>query len=123
MVDIKPVKLYGLIRMVNPFKVILVLEALNLPYEIVEVPYSETKSPSYVAINPNGRVPSLVDPNNNDFAISESGAIIEYLVDKYDTDRKISFERGSNDYYLAKQWLHFQVHTYIHIPTHDSYPF
>lgn len=39
----------------------------------------------------------------------ESGAIIEYLVDKYDKDQKISFAPGSAEAYLAKQWIFFQA--------------
>lgn len=109
MVDIKPLKLYGDIYAVNAFKVMIALKVLGLPYEVIEIPYSETKSPAYVEVNPNGRLPSLVDPNNNNFTIWESGAVIEYLVDRYDKNGAISFEHGSNNYYLAKQWLHFQV--------------
>lgn len=109
MVDIKPLKVYGEIWAVNSFKVMIVLKVLGIPYEVVDIPFSDVKSPDYVKVNPNGRLPSLVDPNNNDFTIWESAAIIEYIIDRYDKDGTISFERGSNDYYLAKQWLHFQV--------------
>jgi len=54
-------------------------------------------------------VPALIDPNNNDFVIWESGAIIEYLVEKYDKEHKLSFPQGSNEYYETKQWLYFQT--------------
>lgn len=109
MSELAPLKLYGEIWLPNPFKVIIVLALLDLPYETENIPFQNVKDPSYVAINPNGRLPALIDPNNGGFTIWESGAIIEYLVERYDKGNKLSFEAGSNDFYLAKQWLHFQV--------------
>lgn len=52
-------------------------------------------------------VPAIEDPNTG-ITIWESGAIIEYLVDEYDTTEKISYKSKPEKYYL-KQWLHFQV--------------
>lgn len=46
---------------------------------------------------------------NTDLTLWESGAIIEYLIEKYDTENKLSFPSGSTLTYLAKQWLFFQV--------------
>jgi glutathione S-transferase len=66
------------------------------------------KTREYLAINPNGRLPAIYDPNT-DLTLWESGAIIEYLVDRYDTSRKISFEPGSKEAQLARQWLFFQA--------------
>ena len=54
------------------------------------------------------KVPSIQDPNTG-LTLWESGAIIEYLVERYDTSHKLSFAPGSNESYLAKQWLLFQV--------------
>ncbi|KAM5476048.1 Transcriptional regulator ure2 [Microsporum audouinii] len=105
---IKPLKLYGGIFPANPFKVALVLEELGLPYETEQVSVAERKQAPFTKINPNGRTPALYDPNT-DLKIWESGAIVSYLVDKYDKDHKIGFPRDSNEYYLANQWLHFQM--------------
>ncbi|KAI9934516.1 hypothetical protein ASPWEDRAFT_643090 [Aspergillus wentii DTO 134E9] len=102
-----PIKLYGHIGP-NPLKVMIVLNLLNIPYEVEEVPFSDVKKPEYTAVNPNGRIPSIHDPNTG-LTLWESGAIIEYLVDKYDTDNKLSFANGSPEFYQAKQWLHFQM--------------
>ncbi|KAJ6088361.1 hypothetical protein N7486_009622 [Penicillium sp. IBT 16267x] len=57
---------------------------------------------------PNGRLPAIYDPNT-DLRLWESGAIVEYLVERYDTSRKISFESGSMEAQLARQWLFFQA--------------
>lgn len=106
--SLQPLKLYGHRPGPNPVKVLILLNELSLPYTIDPVPFSEVKSPSYLSLNPNGRLPTLHDPNT-DLTIWESGAIIEYLVDRYDTSRRLSFEPGTHDFYLAKQWLHFQM--------------
>ena len=86
----------------------MVLEELELPYEIVNIPFSDLKQLEYLTITPNGRVPAIVDPNAN-LTLWESGAIVEYLIEKYDRERKISFEPGTNEAALARQWLFFQV--------------
>ncbi|KAK2861238.1 hypothetical protein FQN49_004412 [Arthroderma sp. PD_2] len=108
MSTVKPLKLYGEIFPSNPLKVALILEELGIPYERVEVPPGEKKQAPFVKINPNGRTPGLYDPNT-DLTIWESGAIITYLVEKYDKDHKLSFPRDTNEYHLANQWLHFQM--------------
>ncbi|KAL2199884.1 glutathione S-transferase [Corynascus similis CBS 632.67] len=105
--DLKPITLYGK-GGPNPPKVAIILDELGLPYEIDAVPFSDVKKPEYLAINPNGRLPSIRDPNAN-LTLWESGAIVEYLIEKYDTNHKLSFPAGSNEAYLAKQWLFFQT--------------
>ncbi|KAK3332752.1 glutathione S-transferase [Cercophora scortea] len=104
---LQPIKVWGRIGP-NPPKVAILLEELSLPYEIVDVAFSEVKSPEYVAVNPNGRLPAIHDPNTN-LTLWESGAILEYLIERYDTQHKLSFAPGSNESYLAKQWLFFQT--------------
>lgn len=106
--DLKPIKVWGK-GGPNPPKVAMILEELGLPHEIITVPFSDVKKPDYLAINPNGRLPAIKDPNT-DLTLWESGAIVEYLIEQYDAeDHKLSFPAGSNDYYLAKQWLFFQT--------------
>ncbi|KAF1963087.1 glutathione S-transferase [Byssothecium circinans] len=92
----------------NPPKVAMVLETLGIPYEFAETTFATIKEPAYLAVNPNGRLPAIYDPNT-DTTLWESGAIIEYLVETYDKDGKISFPKGSKEYFHAKQWLFFQV--------------
>ncbi|KAL2847306.1 glutathione S-transferase [Aspergillus pseudodeflectus] len=102
------ITLYGHGPSPNPWKVAALLAELDLPYNWIELDQKQIKSEPYTLINPNGRLPAIEDPNTG-IAIWESGAIIEYLVETYDKEHTISFEHGSKDYFLAKQWLHFQM--------------
>ncbi|KZF23494.1 glutathione S-transferase Ure2-like protein [Xylona heveae TC161] len=92
----------------NPWKVVMILEELSLSYKnhFFE-DLADLKKPAYEKINPNGRVPAIEDPNTG-ITLWESGAIIEYLIDTYDKDNKLSFT-SFPEKYLTKQWLYFQV--------------
>ena len=105
--SIKPIKVYGQ-GGPNPPKVAIILKELGLPYEVEPIQISDVKQPHYVAINPNGRLPSIADPNTN-ITLWESGAIVEYLIERYDKDRRLSFAPGSPESYHTKQWLFFQA--------------
>ncbi|KAF2728067.1 glutathione S-transferase [Polyplosphaeria fusca] len=91
----------------NPWKVVLVLQELGVPYEYHSFPFAEVKNKPYTDINPNGRVPAIEDPNTG-VKIWETGAIILYLIEQYDTDHKISFPDLTNRS-LCNQFLFFQV--------------
>ncbi|KAI1778210.1 glutathione transferase [Hypoxylon cercidicola] len=93
----------------NPWKVIIVLEELGLPYDIVWIPYSEIKSEPYTSLNPNGRLPSMIDPNKN-ITLWESGAIINYLIATYDTELRLTYgDERLEDKWLLQSWLMFQM--------------
>lgn len=71
----------------NSVRVPIALEEMGLDYEIeaINVRQGEQKRPEYLAINPNGKVPVLVDPDGPEgrpFVLSESGAILLYLARK-----------------------------------------
>lgn len=71
----------------NSVRVPIVLEELELAYDLkpINVRKGEQKAPSYLAINPNGKVPVLVDPDGPDgrpLTLTESGAILIYLAEK-----------------------------------------
>lgn len=104
---VKPINVYVIPPGPNPWKVIIILEELGIPYELKMLGYAEVKSEPFVSINPNGRVPAIEDPNTG-ITIWESGAIVEYLVDQYDKEEKISYSSFPEKYHL-KQWLHFQM--------------
>jgi glutathione S-transferase len=65
----------------NPMKVALLLEELGLPYQAVPVDTrkGEQFAPAFLAVNPNGKVPALVD---GDAVVFDSNAILLYLADK-----------------------------------------
>lgn len=84
----------------------ITLEELGIPYEKVEV--EDVKSAAFLKFNPNGRTPVIVDPNNDDFTLWESGAIIEYLVETYDALGTLTLEDRKSRW-LLRQYLHFQM--------------
>ncbi|KAM0544813.1 hypothetical protein ACHAPJ_011643 [Fusarium lateritium] len=102
----KPITVYVLGGGPNPFKVLIALEELEVPYNKIDV--ENPKSESFLKINPNGRTPAITDPNNSNFTLWESGAIVEYLVDRYDAGGKLSLN-DPNQKWLLKQYLHFQM--------------
>src|SRR5204862_3679939 len=68
------------------------------------------KEPWFLEINPNGRIPALTDTFTDGKAIRifESGSILQYLAEQYDTDYKISYPRGTREAYEVNSWLFFQ---------------
>ncbi|KAL4892472.1 glutathione S-transferase [Aspergillus ambiguus] len=106
--SLKPITLWSHPGGPNPWKAVMVFEDLGIPYETKFVPFSEIKKDAFISVNPNGRVPAIEDPNTG-ITLWESGAIVEYLVETYDKENKISFKSGTPEYYQAKQWLHFQM--------------
>lgn len=87
-------------------QIVIILEELGLPYIGEFIEFVDLKKPGFEAINPNGRVPAIHDPNT-DITLWESGAIVAYLIDKYDPENKISY-KSSPEKYLLQQWEHFQ---------------
>ncbi|KAK7701740.1 hypothetical protein SLS64_010188 [Diaporthe eres] len=102
----KPITVYVLGGGPNPFKVLITLEELGIPYHKVEV--EDVKSEAFLKLNPNGRTPVIVDPNNDNFILWESGAIIEYLIETYDAPGTLTLEDRKSRW-LLQQYLHFQM--------------
>jgi GST-like protein len=69
---------------VNGYKVAIALEELGLEYTVKDLNLGalEQKKPEYLKINPNGRIPAIVDKDANDAAVFESGACLIYLAEK-----------------------------------------
>lgn len=89
------------------WKASVALEELKLPYEVkvINLMAQEQKQPDYLQINPNGRIPTIVDRDNDDFAVFESGAILVYLAEK--TGRLMPTDAKGRS--LVMQWLMFQM--------------
>ncbi|KAL3418362.1 URE2 [Phlyctema vagabunda] len=103
----KPITLHGHTGGPNPWKVAIILEELNIPYTYNVIDFADMKKPEYEKICINGRVPAIEDPNTG-ITLWESGAIIEYLVETYDTKNTLTYTT-TPEKFLVKQWLHFQV--------------
>ncbi|MBN8455227.1 glutathione S-transferase N-terminal domain-containing protein [Accumulibacter sp.] len=91
----------------NGHKISIALEELALPYSVhtLDLAQREQKQPWFLAINPNGRIPAIVDRAAADFAVFESGAILIYLAEK--TDRLLP--QDARDRSRVLQWLMFQM--------------
>jgi GSH-dependent disulfide-bond oxidoreductase len=91
----------------NGWKISIALEELGLAYTVHALSFStqEQKAEAYLKINPNGRIPTIVDRGNGDFAVFESGAILIYLADK--TRRLIPEDPKGRSRVI--QWLMFQM--------------
>lgn len=83
------------------------LEELGVNYEIHEISFDkkEQKEPWYTELNPNGRIPTIVDRSQNNFVVFESGAILWYLAEKYGRFLPSGPKLRSE----TLQWLMFQV--------------
>lgn len=91
----------------NGQKISIALEELGLPYRVHALSFDrkEQKAPEYLKINPNGRIPAIVDAENEDFAVFESGAILLYLAEK--TGRLLPADAKGRSTVI--QWLMFQM--------------
>jgi GSH-dependent disulfide-bond oxidoreductase len=92
----------------NGIKVSAMLEETGLDYEPHRVPLSETTTPEFLALNPNNKIPAILDPDGPDgrqVALFESGAILIYLADK--TGRFLPNDPVAR--YETLQWLMWQM--------------
>lgn len=94
-------------RTPNGFKASVALEELGLPYEAraLDLKAEEQKQDWFLALNPNGRIPAIIDHDANDLVVFESGAILMHLAER--TGRLLP--DGPAGRSQALQWLMFQV--------------
>ncbi len=96
----------------NGQKASIALEELELPYSVraIDLGAREQKEPEFLALNPNGRIPVIIDHDNTDhenkgFTVFESGAILHYLADKAGK----LLPEDANQRSVVLQWLMFQM--------------
>lgn len=91
----------------NGWKASVALEELGIPYEVHRISLSkgQQKSPEYLALNPNGRIPTIVDRDAGGFAVFESGAILIYLAEI--TGKLMPTDAKGRSTVI--QWLMFQM--------------
>ena len=91
----------------NGHKVSIALEELALPYtlQVINLSEGEQKEPAFLKLNPNGRIPAIVDRAADDFAVFESGACLVYLAEKTGMLMPTDVKGRST----VMQWLMFQM--------------
>lgn len=91
----------------NGYKVSIMLEETGLEYSVhpIDLGKQEQKEPEFLTMNPNGRIPVIVDHDNDDFVVFESGAILLYLAEK--TRQLLPSEEKQRS--RVMQWLMFQM--------------
>ena len=101
--------IYGRTNSVNVQKVLWCLAELEVPYSRIDagLEHGKNTEPWYLALNPNGKIPAIIDPNGPDgepIALFESGAILTYLADKTGMFLPDGARR-----YETLQWVFWQV--------------
>jgi GSH-dependent disulfide-bond oxidoreductase len=94
----------------NGVKVSIALEELGLPYEphLVDIGKNESWTPEFLSLNPNGKIPAIIDPDGpggKPIGLFESGAILVYLAEK--TGKLMSADPALR--YETLQWVFFQM--------------
>ena len=91
----------------NGYKVSIMLEEIGMDYTVhaIDLARGEQKTPEFLAMNPNGRIPVIVDRDNDDFVVFESGAILIYLAEL--SGQLLPREAKARSCVL--QWLMFQM--------------
>ena len=91
----------------NGWKASITLEELEIPYEVqvVNLTQAEQRTPEFLKINPNGRIPAIVDRDAENFPVFESGAIMIYLAEK--AGRLLPTDARGRSRVI--QWLMFQM--------------
>jgi GSH-dependent disulfide-bond oxidoreductase len=94
----------------NGVKVSIMLEEIGLAYEVhlVDFNKNDQKTPEFLSLNPNGKIPAILDPNGpggKPLGLFESGAILQYLAEK--TGKLLPADAARR--YETLAWLHFQM--------------
>ena len=79
--------------------------------EYIDISKNTQKEPWFIKLNPNGRIPVIVDRSRDNFVVFETAAILLYLQQFYDKENKFGFNKESdpNTYSETLQWMFFAV--------------
>ena len=94
----------------NGWKLPILFEEMGVPYEwaLVDFDEQEQKSARFLAVNPNGRIPALIDRGRG-VTVAESGAILEYVAERFRSPLLPTLEEDLGLHLQVKQWLYWQV--------------
>ena len=92
----------------NGRKVSIMLEEIGLDYTVfpINISKDEQFQPHFLEMSPNNRIPAIVDKDNNNFSLFESGAILMYLAEK---TGKLINKSNRDEYYRTIEWLMWQM--------------
>ncbi len=92
----------------NGRKVSIMLEETGIPYKVfsINIAKDEQFQPHFLKISPNNRIPAIIDKDNNDYSLFESGAILMYLAEK---SGKLLNYSDKDEYYRTIEWLMWQM--------------
>ena len=91
----------------NGHKVSIALEEMQVPYKLIAIDFDkeDQKQPDYLKFSPNGKIPTIIDRDEDDFAVFESGAILIYLAEK--TGQFLPSDAKGRS--ITLQWLMLQM--------------
>ena len=92
----------------NGRKISIMLEEIGMPYNVfsINIAKDEQFQPHFLKISPNNRIPAIIDKDNNDYSLFESGAILMYLAEK--SGKLLNFS-DKDEYYRTIEWLMWQM--------------
>ena len=92
----------------NGRKVSIMLEEIGLDYKVfpINISKDEQFQPHFLEVSPNNKIPAIVDKDNNNFSLFESGAILMYLAEK---SGKLINKSNMDEYYRTIEWLMWQM--------------
>ena len=92
----------------NGRKVSIMLEEIGIDYNVfpINIGKDEQFQPHFLEISPNNRIPAIIDRDNNNYSLFESGAILMYLAEKSGT---LINKSNTDEYYRTIEWLMWQM--------------
>ena len=92
----------------NGRKVSIMLEEIGMAYNVlpINIAKDEQFQPHFLEVSPNNRIPAIVDKENNNYSLFESGAILMYLAEK---SGMLINKSNSDEYYRTIEWLMWQM--------------